>query len=698
MISSMKTTLRRTPLLPAAIGLVVLAAVSIWLIFAYAEKERGRDLHTWEALLGAVTDSHARNVSQWLDAQTAVIQDLANNASVRFYLTQIEAATDGKSSPEHAAQIAYLRNLLDATAERNHFSRSAETARLPANVELAADTGLAIVDQEGRSIAESTGFRIDDTLRATLLEAVKTGKPVLQDLYSNRRDEIVLGFAVPVFNIQPGSDPQQKPLGVIAGVKRARDELFPLLTHKGTFTSSDETLLVRREADAVSYITPLMDGTQALRKRLPLSNPELAEAHALNSPGGFALKRDHAGRDVLMISRVIAQTPWVMVGKVDANEALRESREHRRFMLTALILGMLAVFAGLIAAWWYGASMKERTIAADLRSKSRELAHQTALLQQVMNGTPDLIFTVASGHLLFSNKALAEIVGEKSALLAGKTLTSIFGPAATTPIDAMIHEAESQRKAASRMLELEIGEQRQIYYFTAIPIDAETHDQRKVLCICRNMTMEQQAQTRRQGLMKQLVMTLTRAVDMHDPFCAEHSARTAQVALAIGKTLGLSAELLETLEMASRLANVGKMYLPRELLTKLEPLSAADHALLQTHVQHSVDLLKDLDFDGPVITIIAEKNEHIDGSGYPRGLKGDELSLPGRILAVANTFVAMVSARAYRAGISPKEAVDQLIKDSDARYDRHVVAALFHVAENRQEWGSWSMPQGSAIP
>lgn len=692
MISSMNASRRRTRLLTPVIGIALLLAVGLWLIFSYANKERERDLHIWEALLGAVADTHARNVSQWLDAQTAVVQDLANNASVRFYLTQLAAAEDKNISSENSAQIAYLRNLLEATAERNHFSRSAGVAKLPANVEFAADAGLVIVDKDGKTITESTGFRIDDTLRATMLEAIKSGKPALQDIYSNRRGEIVLGFVVPVFHVQQGNDSQMSPLGAIAGVKRAQDELFPLLSHKGTLTSSDEALLIRREVDAVSYITPLKDGTQALRKRLPLANPELSEAHALNRPGTFAHKRDYAGRDVLMISRAFTQAPWVMVEKVDANEALRESREHQRFLLITLILTLLAATAALVAAWWYGASAKERTISADLRAKSRELSQQTALLQQVMNGTPDLIFTIASGHLLFCNKALAEIVGEKSSLLAGKTLSSILGPAAAQPIDAMIQEAQSEGKAASRMLELEIGELRQIYYFSAIPIDGETHDGRKVLCICRNMTAEQQAQTKRQGLMQQLVTTLTRAVDLHDPFCAEHSTRTAQVAVAIGKELGLDANMLETLEMASRLANVGKMYLPRELLTKLEPLTAQDHALLQTHVQHSVDLLKGLDFDGPVTTIIAQKNEHVDGSGYPLGLKENDLLLPSRILAVANTFVAMVSARAYRAGKPLEETLDQLLKETGTRYDRHVVAALFHVAENRQEWVSWSLP------
>jgi HD-GYP domain-containing protein (c-di-GMP phosphodiesterase class II) len=692
MISRMKTPLRRIHLMPAILGLAALIAVGVWLIFSYAQKEKERDLRTWETLLGAVADNRTQNISQWLDAQSSVVQELANNASVRFYLTQVTATPAGATMSEQPAQVAYLRNLLEATAERSHFSGSAGAARLPANVELAADAGLVIVDREGRTVAETAGLRTDDTLRATLLEAIKTGKPVLQDFYTNGRGEIVLGFAVPIFHVQSGS----APLGAVAGIKRARDELFPLLSRKGTLTSADETVLVRREADAVSFITPLADGTPALRKRLSLADSSLAEAHALTQPGTFGLKRDYSGREVLMTSRAVTQAPWVLVQKVDASEALRESREHQRFLLTTLLLAALGAAAAFIAAWRHGASVKERSIAADLRAKSRELTQQSTLLQKVIDGTPDLIFTVAKNHLQFCNSALGNMVGETPLQLPGKTLSSIFGPAAAQPIEGMIQEALTQSKGASRMLELEIGDKRQIYYFTAIPIASDDSNNHTVLCICRNMTVEQEAQAKRQSLMKQLVATLTRAVDLHDPFCAEHSTRTALVAVAIGKELGLDAEMIETLDMASRLANVGKMFLPRELLTKLEPLTPADQTLLQTHVQHSVDLLKGLDFDGPVTTIIVQKNEHVDGSGYPNGLKEEELLLPSRILAVANTFVAMVSARAYRAGSPLKETLDQLLGEAGTRYDRHVVAALFHVAENRQEWDSWSLPHDSA--
>ena len=684
----MKNTIRRSQLVPAIVALAALLAIGAWLILGYVQKEKERDLHGWRTLLGTVADSRSQNIGQWLDAQMAVIREIAENASVRFYLTQYTATPDGGSFTP-PAQAGYLRNLLEATAERSHFAGTPNQARIPANIDLPVDSGLVIVDQEGKPIAETSGFRTDDTLRATLLEVIKSGKPGLQDLYTNARGEAVIGFVMPIFHVQFGGGKQA--LGAVAGVKRARDGLFPLIAHKGTLTSADETVLIRREGDNISYLTPLADGTHPLRKRLPVTE-DLAGSFALTQPGMFGVKKDYTGREVLMTSRTLTQTPWTLVQKVDASEALKESREHQRFLLTSLFLSVLVGLAALIAAWWHGASVKERTVSEEMRAKSRELARQSALLQSVMDGTPDLVFILSDQHLDFCNAALCRAIGEKPTALAGKTLSSILGPAAAHPIEAIITGAQSSGKAASRMTDIEIGERSGIYYVSVIPIE-KGGDKRQVLCICRDMTREQEAQSKRQALMNKLVTVLTEAVDQHDPFCAEHSGRTAQVAVALGKALAIDAATLEALDMAAKLANVGKMFLPRDLLTKHDPLTAEEQALLQTHVKHSVEVLKGLDFEGPVATIVAQKSEHVDGSGYPKGLKGEELLPASRILAVANAFVAMVSARAYRAGLPLKDALDKLLVEADSKYDRHVVGALFHIAQNRHEWDSWSSPR-----
>jgi len=245
------------------------------------------------------------------------------------------------------------------------------------------------------------------------------------------------------------------------------------------------------------------------------------------------------------------------------------------------------------------------------------------------------------------------------------------------------------------MLDLDIGDIASHNYFSAVPIPTN-EGPGQVLCLARDMTVEQDAQKKRQALMNQLVGVLTCIVDSHDPFCTEHSMRTALVAGAIARELGLDDSAAETLDMAAKLANVGKIFVPRELLTKREVLSPEEQKIMQSHVQHSVAVLKAIEFEGPVIDVIAQKSEHLDGSGYPAGLKESELLLESRILAVANAFVAMVSARAYRAGVPLEQTLDKLLNESGSKYDRHVVAALFHVAENRPEWIKWSAPSANA--
>lgn len=685
----MKNINLRTSRTPAILGLIILLLGGIWSVVHYAASEKERDLRAWETLLGVVAESRAQSVNQWIDAQYAVVRELTENASLRFYLSQ--AVVEGGDSQEtQAAQTGYLRNLLETTAERTGFSAQSRQPKVQANVASASDSGLVIIDKAGKVVVETSGFHIDETLKATMLRAMESGKPSLQDMYENGRGEVVLGFAIPVFAVQAGASGPQA-IAAVAGIKRARDELFPLLLKKGTLTSADETLLVRREGDAIAFVSPLADGTAPLRKRVALSTANLAEAEALGKPGGFTLNQDYSGREVLMVSRDFRQAPWVLVQKIDASEALKESRDHQRFLLSSLILGVLVIAAGLVAAWWHGASVKDRSIAEALREKSIELATQSALLQSVVDGTPDLVFTVERDQLKFCNKAFGSLVNEAPNALRGKTLSSVVGPAIAHRIEAVVAESSKTSKAVSRMLDLQGSAMARHEYFTALPIPS-AEGTSLVLCLARDMTAEQEAQSKRQALMKQIVGVLTCIVDSYDPYCGEHSMRTALVAGAIARELELDDAAVEVLDMAAKLANVGKMFLPRELLTKPEPLTIEEQQLMHSHVQHSVEVLKVIDFEGPVIDVIAQKSEHLDGTGYPAGLKEPELLLESRILAVANAFVAMVSARAYRAGVPIEETLDRLLDESGSKYDRHVVAALFHVAENRPEWISWSAP------
>jgi HD-GYP domain-containing protein (c-di-GMP phosphodiesterase class II) len=240
-----------------------------------------------------------------------------------------------------------------------------------------------------------------------------------------------------------------------------------------------------------------------------------------------------------------------------------------------------------------------------------------------------------------------------------------------------------------QVLPLEFGGLRRSYRVSFIPVERIGEQRDLTLLVLNDITELELAEHKHADLLRRLVGTLVHAVDLHDPFSAQHGTRLAEVADAVARELGLPDEERQTLDLAAMLANIGKIMIPSEVLTKTQPVTAEERELLRTHVDRSLELLQGLDFEGPVLDIIAQKQERLDGSGYPRGLSQEQMTMAGRILAVANAFVALVSIRAYRQGVSVSEAIEQLMQGAGTKFDRRVIAALFHVAENRRDWSAW---------
>ncbi len=204
----------------------------------------------------------------------------------------------------------------------------------------------------------------------------------------------------------------------------------------------------------------------------------------------------------------------------------------------------------------------------------------------------------------------------------------------------------------------------------------------------------QRPATREEQMLNKLVASLVDIIDLHDPYSAFHSARLAELCRAIGLKMGLDQESLSNLVTAAMLANVGKISLPRDLLTKRDELSDSEEELLHTHVEEGVEILRKLDFDDPVLSAIAQKQEHLDGSGYPQGLAEDRITVLGRVLSVANAYIALVSPRAYREARSPETALNTIQGELGTNYDHEVFAALKEVIASGEGLSDWEFPNG----
>jgi PAS domain S-box-containing protein/putative nucleotidyltransferase with HDIG domain len=181
-----------------------------------------------------------------------------------------------------------------------------------------------------------------------------------------------------------------------------------------------------------------------------------------------------------------------------------------------------------------------------------------------------------------------------------------------------------------------------------------------------------------------VVATLARVVEQRDPYTAGHQQRVAELAGAIARELGLADHDVAGIEMASRIHDIGKIAIPGELLTKPSALTPLEFELIKQHAEAGSEMVQDIDFPWPVARMILEHHERMDGSGYPRGLVGEEIHLGSRVVAVADMVEAMVTHRPYRPGKGIDFALGQIASERGTCLDPEVVDACLRLfAEGR---------------
>jgi len=173
--------------------------------------------------------------------------------------------------------------------------------------------------------------------------------------------------------------------------------------------------------------------------------------------------------------------------------------------------------------------------------------------------------------------------------------------------------------------------------------------------------------------------TMGAIVGLRDPYTAAHERRVTELAVAIAVEMGLGEEAIEGLAFAGEVHDIGKIGVPAEILSKPAALNEEEYALIRRHPQAGRELLSAIRFRQPVAEIVGQHQERFDGSGYPDGLKGEEIMLEARILAVADVVEAMASHRPYRAGLGLDAALAEVHAGAGVRYDADAVAACERV-------------------
>ncbi|MGB9721698.1 MAG: PAS domain S-box protein [bacterium] len=174
-------------------------------------------------------------------------------------------------------------------------------------------------------------------------------------------------------------------------------------------------------------------------------------------------------------------------------------------------------------------------------------------------------------------------------------------------------------------------------------------------------------------LLEGAVTALASAVEKRDPYTAGHQRRVAELTCAIAKELGVSKDMIDYLRIAALLHDVGKIYVPAEILAKPAKLTPAEFEIIKTHCQVGYEILLPVNFPWPIAQIVLQHHEKNDGSGYPNGLKGNEIMIEAKILSVADIVEAMMSHRPYREALGLDQALGDISKGKGILFDVDIV-------------------------
>jgi len=347
----------------------------------------------------------------------------------------------------------------------------------------------------------------------------------------------------------------------------------------------------------------------------------------------------------------------------------------------------------------YPVKIENRTvvlgIARDITQRKRAedgLRQAEENFHRSMNESPLGIRIVnAEGELLYANRAILDIYGYDGV----EELRSIPVKKRYTPESYAEYQVRKKKRMRNEDCPSEykisiVRKTGEIRSLQVIRKEVLWNGEKQFQSIYRDVTEQKRAEDTLQETLGDLrkafggiVQVLSVMTEKRDPYTAGHQRRVADLARAIGQEMGLSQERVEGLRLAGIVHDIGKITIPSEILSKPARLTEIERSMVQSHPECGRDILKDIDFAWPIAETVFQHHERIDGSGYPRGLKGESILLEARIIAVADTVEAMASHRPYRPAHGIAAALQEIEKNKGILYDPEAVAACLRLFKEK---------------
>ena len=683
--SSNKKSRNRTA---AFIMLALFAVMSVFIVMGanwYLQNSRERMLREMGQNLYVQTNNKVALLTVWSGSLVEQIEAFGEQDLLRLFAAEVDSSGLSASVLLHEAQKEdsapaapeiFPDTEWNGGAQSNQDPISALGPRLPMMVRQLKDFieknsfWAAFLVNADLEIYMSPGTPpvLSAEQRVFLEEAFKTGHPVFMPV-RRQNGELVMDMAFPIKAPLYVDATGDKVVSVLLTSYNVLPVVKAITRHSGGKEYSAAILQhfngeLQRIDPSVREGFVKLPGWKLQDGRLPL------DMRQEPGPGGADEEVNYT------LAQPVPRLPWLVEQGVEAVRIDADYGSLRGNVMLGAGLVIALVGIMLAALWWWLVGRRERAVADQLRQLYTVVNQQKQIMDGVNSAlSAGIVLNDLNGVIYYANQSFARMAGIDVNVLRGRPHTELGPDLARSLVTHTL--AVHQSGGLSSFTEALPVEGYQRYFFTSCtPFRDEAERMTGVVSVYSDVTDLAMAQQKAQQMVNQTVNAFVRAIETVDSYLRGHSALMAQLAVTLAYCLGRTDPVtLSTLRTAANLSQIGMIQLPKELFTKSGLLTPEERALLQNHVEYAKSALAGIDFGLPVMEAISQMYERMDGSGYPEKLSGDAICENARILAVANTFCALVRSRSYRLAHSVEQAME-ILDEQPPKYDMRVVEAL----------------------
>jgi PAS domain S-box-containing protein/putative nucleotidyltransferase with HDIG domain len=336
-----------------------------------------------------------------------------------------------------------------------------------------------------------------------------------------------------------------------------------------------------------------------------------------------------------------------------------------------------------------------RELGEATERREQERAKETVDLSEgryraLFENAPVGIVIMRHGYIVLANQSCIQMFGYgHEAEVCNKPWTDNVAPGRRLEIEEAKRQFEVGAVVPRLYETLGLKSDGSVFPINVELARLDLHDGPAIVAFVNDITDVKRAEEKLLQSYRELASSFDRTVkalasitEMRDPYTAGHQVRVSELACAIASGMGFSEDRIKTLGMAASIHDIGKTTIPAEILNKPGALSGIEMALVKSHAGSGYEILKNFDFGDPIADIIWQHHERLNGSGYPRGLSGDEISLDARILSVADVVEAMSSHRPYHPARLLQQALEEIRQQKGILYEETVVDTCLNLIEN----------------